>query len=427
MIRVTEQLHFFQGNDPVRLAQEYGTPVYVYNERILRERCREMKGLVDYPGFRVNYSAKANSNPALLQIVRQEGLDVDAMSPGEIQAELLAGFDPSQILYISNNVSREEMQFAIDRGICVSVDSLSQLDQYGQINPGGRVAIRFNPGVGAGHHDKVVTGGKKTKFGVNAEYIPDVKAILAKYNLRLVGIDQHIGSLFMDGAQYIEGASNLLTIARQFEGLEFIDLGGGFGIPYYKEDGEPRLDLAGLGRRLTEYINHFVREYGRELLVKIEPGRYIAAECGVLLGGIHAVKYNGEDKYIGTDIGMNVLARPVLYDSYHGIEVYAKDGGSLEQEQEIATIVGNICESGDILAKGRMLPKGKPGDIIGVLDAGAYGSVMSGNYNNRLRAAEILIREDNSVRLIRRRDTLEDIMRPYEGLLQREWETPTMM
>ncbi len=409
--KVTDNVNFFKGNKPADLAAKFGTPLYVYNESILRERCRDIKNLVKYPNFKINYSAKANSNLAFLQIVNEEGLNVDAMSPGEIFVELKAGFKPENIFYISNNVSKEEMQYAIDHNILTSVDSLSQLEQYGQLNPGGKVAARFNGGIGAGHHEKVVTAGKKTKFAINPENIPEFKEILKKYDLTLVGINQHIGSLFMDGKPYVEGVKAILNIAKEFDNLEFVDLGGGFGIPYEKLNDQPRLDLKGLGEQLDEVFADFVKDYGKEITFKVEPGRYISAESCVLLGQVHAVKFNGEDKYIGTDIGFNVLQRPIMYDSHHDIEVY-NDSDKIED----VTVVGNICESGDILAKHRMLPEAHVGDIIGVLDAGAYGQVMSSNYNNRLRPAEVLIRENGEAVLIRERDELEDLLKHMKSL-----------
>ncbi|MBQ9519296.1 MAG: diaminopimelate decarboxylase, partial [Firmicutes bacterium] len=398
--KVTDSVNFFQGNDPKKLIEEYGSPLYVYNERILRERCREIKNLVSYPHFSVNYSIKANNNLAFLQIVHEEGLNVDAMSPGEAHVEFMAGFKPEQIFFISNNVSKDEMQYAIDHKITLSVDSLSQLEQYGQLNPGGKVAARFNGGIGAGHHEKVVTAGKKTKFAINPEYIPEFKEILKKYNLTLVGINQHIGSLFMDGDKYIEGVKAILNIAKQFDDLEFVDLGGGFGIPYEKLNDQPRLDLKDLGEKLSKIMFDFAKEYGKEITFKVEPGRYISAECSVLLGTVHAVKQNNVHKFAGTDLGFNVLIRPAMYDSHHDIEVY---NDSTETEE--ITVVGNICESGDIIAHDRVLPKVKEGDVIGVLDAGAYGFSMASNYNNRLRPAEILIRENGDVVLTRKRDT----------------------
>lgn len=410
--KVTDKLDFFQGVDPTELAEKYGTPLYVYNERILRERCRDLKNLVTYPNFVVDYSAKANGNLAFLQIVKSEGLEVDAMSPGEIYVEKMAGFKPHEIFYICNNVSEEEMLYAIKEGVITSVDSLSQLEQYGKLNPGGEVAIRFNPGVGAGHHEKVVTAGKKTKFAVDPEFIPQVKEILKKYNLTLIGINQHIGSLFMTGEAFVKSIGSLLEIAKQFENLKFIDMGGGFGIPYKKEFDEAPLDLKDLGKHIDEALYKFAEEYGSQVTFRIEPGRYISAECSVLLGTVHAVKYNHDKKFVGTDLGFNVLQRPIMYDSYHGIEVFRKSDVKSEKEETV-TVVGNICESGDILAKERNLPEIFEKDTLCVLDAGAYGFAMSSNYNNRLRPAEVLIRENNEVVLIRERDNFEDLTRHF--------------
>lgn len=408
--KVTDSLNFFEGQDPTALARQYQTPLYVYNERILRKRCRELKSLVTYPKFVVDYSAKANCNLAFLQIVRSEGLEVDAMSPGEIYVERAAGFEPKQIFYIGNNVSAEELRYAVEAGVYVSVDSLSQLETFGKIAPGHEVAVRFNPGVGAGHHEKVVTAGKKTKFGVEPKYVPEVKALLEKYNLKLVGINQHIGSLFLTGEAFTASIAALLEIAKQFPGLEFIDMGGGFGIPYKKEEDQAPLDLKELGEAIDKALYQFTEEYGRQVTFRIEPGRYISAECSVILSTVHSLKYNHEKKFVGCDCGFNVLQRPIMYDSYHGIEVYRSSDKPSEKTEEV-TVVGNICESGDILAKDRVLPEIFEGDVLGILDAGAYGFTMASNYNNRLRPAEVLIRENGETVLIRGREELEDLMR----------------
>jgi len=407
-----ERINFYGNSTPQDLCAKYGTPLYVYNEKILRERCREMKSLVDYPNFIVNYSAKANSNLALLKIVRDEGLNVDAMSPGELYVELKAGFLPAQILFISNNVESEEMNYAIKAGVTVSVDAVSQLELFGKMNPGRKVAIRFNPGVGAGHHEKVITAGKDTKFGVDPAQIDDVKAVLEKYKLDLVGINQHIGSLFMTGEPYIESVKELMRIAKQFKTLEWIDLGGGFGIPYKKKEGENRLKLDSMSEPLKKLMLKMNKEFGRQLTFKIEPGRYIVAECGVLLGRVNAVKLNHGKKYVGTDIGFNVFIRPVLYDSFHDLEVFPVNGKP-NVDTEKVTVVGNICESGDIIAKNRLLPVVNEGDFLGVMDAGAYAWVMSSNYNNRLRPAEVLINENGEAVLIRKREELDDLVRHY--------------
>lgn len=411
---VTEKNNFYGNTTPVELIKEYGSPLYVYNEALLRTRCQELKNLVTYPNFSVNYSVKANGNLTIVKIAQEEGLKADAMSPGEMYLEELAGFKPEDILYISNNVSAEEMKYAIDRNILISVDSVSQLIQYGKLNPSGKVAIRFNPGVGAGHHEKVVTGGKKTKFGVAIDDIPVVKDVLSKYNLNLVGINQHIGSLFMDGDKYIEGAGSILEIAKQFKNLEFIDMGGGFGIPYQKLASQPRLDMKALGEHLDEVLFAFAKDYGKEVTFKIEPGRYVVAECGVLLGSVHALKENFGITYVGTDLGFNILKRPVMYDSHHDVEVYREDNTPSQNSKRV-TIVGNICESGDIIAKDRLLPQVMEKDILGILDAGAYGYCMASNYNNRLRPAEVMIMANGESKLIRKRDTLEDLVRGFEG------------
>jgi diaminopimelate decarboxylase len=409
---VSSEKKFFGNTDPVQLSEKYGTPLYVYNENILRSRCRDLKGLISYSNFTVNFSPKANGNLELLKIVRSEGLRVDAMSPGEIYVNQMAGYKPEEILFISNNVGEDEFRYAINAGVKISVDSVSQLEMYGKINHGGKIAFRVNPGFGAGHHEKVTTAGQNTKFGIEMSSIPEVKRILKEYNLKLIGINQHIGSLFMEGGAYLQSTGNILSIAKQFEDLEFIDLGGGFGIPYKKQANQARLDLKVLGNKLSELINTFVSEYGKKIEFKIEPGRYIVAESGILLGKVYATKMNYDIKYIGTDLGFNVLVRPVMYDSHHDIEIYRKNS-TPSVKQESVRIVGNICETGDIIAKDRMLPEIYEEDILGVLDSGAYGYSMSSNYNNRLRPAEVLIQADGNPRLIRRRDTLDDIVRNF--------------
>jgi diaminopimelate decarboxylase len=394
----------------LELVDKYGSPLYVYDEKILRDRCKEIKNLLPNKNFKVNYSAKANTSLELLKIINNEGLKVDAMSPGEIYIEQLAGFKAEDILYICNNVSKEEMQYAIDQNILTSVDSLAQLEMYGQINPGSKVAIRFNSGVGAGHHEKVVTGGKKTKFAVQKSLVPEVKKILKKYDLRLAGINQHIGSFFLRPDEYVDGAKAFLDIAKQFPGLEFLDFGGGFGIPY---EAMHRLDLNQLNEMMDKTLDEFMADYdNKDVVFKIEPGRYIVAECGALLGTVHSVKDNYGRRYVGTDIGFNVLQRPVMYDSYHHIDMVKRSGKT--DETEIVYISGNICESGDLIAKERDLYKADVGDVVVVRDAGAYCFSMVSNYNCRLKPAEVLIDMDGKDRLIRKRETLEDLTKHFD-------------
>jgi diaminopimelate decarboxylase len=383
------------------LLEKYGSPLYVYDEAVIRERCLEVRRLSSYSRFIPNYSAKANTNIEFLKIVRSEGFHADAMSPGEILLEEAAGFKPDELLFVSNNVSVEEMRFAADRGIMVSVDSLSQLERYGRAGLPKKVAFRLNPGIGVGHSAKVVTGGK-SKFGIEKKDLEKVKETARRFGLSIAGINQHIGSLFLWSGEYLAAAEVLFETALDFPDLEFIDLGGGLGVPY--RAGEGRLDMEALGQALSEKIGGFTR--GKTITIMVEPGRYISAESCVLLGMVHSVKENYGETYVGTDIGFNALMRPVLYDSWHDIQFFT-DSGRVQK----LTITGNICESGDILARDRELPLPEPGDIIAVENAGAYGYSMASNYNSRLRPAEALIGLDGKDRLIRRRDSYEDLLR----------------
>ncbi|MDO4539501.1 MAG: diaminopimelate decarboxylase [Syntrophomonadaceae bacterium] len=389
------------------LLREFGSPLYVYDEATLRQRCREMKKLVSYPQFRVNYSAKANTNPQLLKIVREEGLDVDAMSPGEMYLEELAGFPPERIMFIGNNVAQGEFEYAVRRGIYISVDSLSQLKTLGAVNRGGEVCLRVNPEVGAGHHEKVVTGGKKAKFGIAIEDIPQACTIADSFGMTVTGLNQHIGSLFLDGGDYLAAMELLLTLAEEMPAIHTLDFGGGFGIPY-RHGVEPRLDLKAMGAAMDERLNAWSAQ-NRAITVRIEPGRYIAAECSNLLGTVTAIKNNYGNTFVGCDIGFNTLIRPAMYDSYHEIDIAPHTPRAYAEYDGPAWLVGPICESGDILAHDRPLPRCEEGDAVIIHDAGAYGYSMASPYNSRPLPAEVLIQADGSVRLIRRRQSLEEL------------------
>jgi diaminopimelate decarboxylase len=454
--------NFYGNTDPQTLVETYGSPLYVYNERIFREKCRVMKNFCPYPHYVVNYAIKANSNLTLLKIAREEGLRVDVSSTGEAVAAFAAGFPSKDIFFIVNNVSPAELQFAIDKNLPVSVDSLSQLETYGRLynetkkgggnpeistdinkktstginkknSPG--ISVRFNTGIGAGHHKKVVTGGDDTKFGVLPKDIPKVKELIKRYDLHLTGINHHIGSQYAQ-EMYLIGAKALIDIAKNFEGLDFLDFGGGFYIPYHKLEGEKPFDLTPVGEELARLMFDFSARYGKPLTCMVEPGRYIAAECGVLLGTVNAVKQIGGVRYVGCDIGFSVLARPTLYDAHHDIHVFANGNieninnnpvkpsnhvtrpveYSIEPSNHITHLVGNQCETGDYIAKNRLLPLLKENNIIAVLDAGAYGYSMSSQYNMRPRPAEVLLCRDNTVKLIRRRDTYDDMLANMTGL-----------
>ena len=402
---------FFKGINPEDIVKEYGTPVYVYSEEIIRKQMSNVAKVITKYAYTANYSVKANTNISILKLALDEGINCDAMSVGEIKILEAAGFPYDRIFFVPNNVSDEEMKYAIERNIMTSLDSLSQLEQYGELNRGGKCAVRINPGVGAGHCEKVVTGGKKTKFGISEDDIDTIFEIAKKYDLTIDGINQHIGSLFMSPEPYLEAVSNLLRIAKRFENLEFIDFGGGYGIPYHKLDDEAEYPMEDFKKRLEPILDDFVKEYGKAPMFKSEPGRYCVAEGSVILGRVHATKENAGKKYVGTDVGMNVLVRPSMYDSWHDIEVI-RNGETVSREDLFEqTVTGNICESGDLLAKDRMLPKISKGDLICVLDTGAYGYSMCSTYNSRPRPAEVMISIDGDLSCIRKRETYEDIMR----------------
>lgn len=414
-----QSVDFFKGNDPEVVAKEYGTPLYVYNEDILRNRMKAVaKVITKYP-YTANYSVKANTNIHILKIALEEGINCDAMSIGEISMLLKAGFPVERIFFVPNNVCAEEFQFALEKGIMTSLDSLCQLELFGQTcnsmnlaKEKRKCAVRINPGVGAGHHEKVVTGGKKTKFGIAEEDIPQVFKVAKSFDVEIVGINQHIGSLFMDGEPYLDAVKNLLRIAHQFTNLDFIDFGGGYGIPYHKLDSENPFPMEEFKKKLEPILDDFVKSYGFAPLFKSEPGRFCVAEGGIILGRVHSIKQNSGNKYVGCDIGMNVLVRPSMYDSHHDIEVL-RQGKILDRaisSMVEQSICGNICESGDLLAKNRLLPEINVGDLITVLDAGAYGYSMCSTYNSRPRPAEVMICSDGSVKQIRRRETVEDLM-----------------
>ena len=409
-----EESNFFGNENPEELAKKYGTPLYVYNEENLRAHMKAVAGVITKYPYRANFSMKANSNLTILKIALEEGLNADAMSVGEMRLLLKAGFPADRIFFVPNNVSEEELLFAIEHDIMTSLDSLEQLELFGTLNPGGKCSVRINPGVGAGHHEKVVTAGKKTKFGIEEHDVDAIFEIAKKYNLHIAEINQHVGSQYLDPQPFLDAVENFLRIAEKFNELEYIDFGGGYGIPYHKLDDEAAFDMEDFSKRFTAILDAYAAKHPDNIpLFKSEPGCYCVAEGGVILGRVHAVKQNYGNKYAGTDIGMNVLARPTLYDSWHDIEILRDGKAVTDGERENVYVTGNICESGDLLCKDRNLPVIKRGDLVCVLDAGAYGFSMSSNYNSRFLSAEILITKEGKEKLIRRRQTFEEMIATF--------------
>lgn len=398
------------------LLERYGSPLYVYDKGCLEDRCRRMKqfetdlkkGLSQNTSVSMHYAIKANKNPAILKIVNQYGLKVDCMSPMELKINKMCGFDKKDILYVCNNVSAEEMKLVHDAGILICLDSISQVKTYGEVCPGTEIMVRINPGVdGVGHSQKVITAGKATKFGICEDNLQALLEAKDKYDLRIIGTHQHLGSLFLNDKipDYIAGVRvGLKIVKKYFKDVEIVDLGGGFGVPY--EPREEELNLSYVKDELIPLLNGFIGEYPSVKEFKFEPGRYIPCEAGYLLGTVMATKFENGIWWIGTDIGMNDLVRPSMYDSYHEITLPNSEQGIMIK----ANFCGNVCESGDILGRNRNVQLPKVGDPVVVYNAGAYGYSMASNYTGRERPAEVMVCGDDAM-LIRKRETIDDLIR----------------
>jgi len=392
-----------------KLIEKYKSPLFVYEEETIRERAREFKKAISYEEKEIKFACKANTNIEIMKVLQEEGIGIDAVSPGEIYASFNAGYKPSDILFTANNVSWSEIEYAVSKGVMVNIDSLHQLKKFGECYPGGKLCIRINPDVGAGHHNHVITGGVESKFGISYTEVSKIKEIAKSYNVSIKGLHQHIGSGILDPDMFVKAMDVLLDVAINFEGLSFIDFGGGIGVPY--RDDEKRVDVDLLGKKISGEFEKFCKKYGKALRLIIEPGRYLVAESGFLLATVTVVKEGERHRFVGIDTGFNHLVRPAMYGSYHKI-IHADN---VKGDKVLQTVAGNLCESGDTFTRDengivdRNLPEFKEGDIVCIFNAGAYGYSMSSFYNSRPRPSEVIVNGGNS-RLIRKRDNIEDII-----------------
>ena len=400
------------GEDALELAQKYKTPLYVIDENKIRENYRRLYKAFSqyYKDFNMFYACKANTNLAVMRILEEEGSGIDAVSPGEIYTSLFAGFDPSRILYTGNNVTNEELEFALSSGVRLNVDSISQLKRLSKIpgSEGLEISFRVNPMVGAGHHDHCITGGPLSKFGIMEEEAVDVYKMAQDMGFKPVGIHSHIGSGILDPEPFMLAVRTLMDIAgRVHEGagveFDFIDFGGGIGIPYTPE--ESKLDINVFAEKITDLFKDKLKEYslGKPTMC-IEPGRYIVGDASVLLTQVNSIKQSYR-KFAGVDAGFNTLLRPTMYDSYHHIVVADKPDAEATQKIDIA---GDVCESGDLFARDRPMPEIEEGDVLAILNAGAYSFSMSSQYNSRPRPAEVLVKDGES-EVVRERETFADL------------------
>jgi diaminopimelate decarboxylase len=389
------------------LVERFGSPIYVTDERAVRENYHNIRdAFKPYMPVRVHYACKANAALAILRILQQEGSYIDAVSIGEVDTCLRAGYSPDKILYTGVNVSTKELQQLVARRVMINVDSLSELERLASISTDVHISFRVNPQVGAGHHTHVVTGAKSTKFGVPKDLIVRAYDRALELGFMPFGLHAHIGAGVQDVAPFAEVTEVLVGIMNDVEQrlglkLEVLDIGGGVGIPYRPED-RP-MDVDAYAREVTSRIK------GRcsAKTVAIEPGRYIIADTTVLLTSVVDVKDTGDKRFCGVDAGFNTLIRPAFYGSYHHVAVANKFQRSGEFTYDV---VGPICESGDFIAKDRLLPKVEEGDVIVVYDAGAYGFAMSSQYNMRGKPREVLVK-DGAASLIREAETTDDLLR----------------
>ena len=396
------ELHF-GGISASDLVKKYKSPLYIYEADIIRRQYESLAKDIGCPYLKIHYAAKANTNSAILKIIRQLGGNIEVVSEGEVLAVFKAGFKPNQIIYTCNGAEEEELRFLIENKIAVNLDSLGQIEKWGRLNPDSDISLRLNLGIGAGSHAHITTGGQKSKFGIHLSGVNKAKKIARKYNLKIIGLHQHIGSGVMDSRVFGRAMKALLRIAHQFPDLEFIDFGGGLGIPY--KPGQKSLNTKMLGKQIADIMNGFSKEYGKEVKVIIEPGRYLVAQSGTLLAKVTDIKNNPSGTFVSINTGLNHLIRPAMYSAYHKIT----NATCAKGKQKKVTVVGNICESADVFAKDMFITEPKEGDILAIHDTGAYGYTMSSFYNARVKPAEVLI-DGGRPKLIRKRSGLEEIL-----------------
>lgn len=393
----------FGGMKVTEIADRFGTPCYVTDEQRVRENYRNVyNAFSQYMDTEIHYACKANTNLAILSILRQEGSGIDAVSIGEVKTCLKAGIPKEKIMYTGVNVSDQELKEVVESGVMINLDSPSELERLAHIKTGIPVSFRVTPGVGSGHGDKVITGNKGAKFGVPKERI--VEAYLRAQDLGFIptGIHAHIGSGGQSVEPFIDEASVLAEIINQLSDagidLGFVDIGGGIGVPY--KPNEEEMDLQEMACEVTDV---FQQETDVKKII-LEPGRYIICDATILLTRCVDVKDAVTKKYIGVDAGFNTLIRPAMYDSFHYIQNGSRFGKAGVARYDIA---GPICETGDYLGHDRVLPDTREGDVMVVYNAGAYGFSMSSNYNSRPLCAEVLV-NNGEAELIRERETVEE-------------------
>lgn len=402
------------------LAGQFGTPLWVYDAATIRQRIAEVSNFDT-----VRFAQKACSNIHILKLMREQGVKVDAVSRGEILRALAAGYqaggEPSEIVFTADLFDADTLACVVEHGMPVNAGSIDMLHQLGAASPGHAVWLRINPGFGHGHSNKTNTGGEHSKHGIWHTDLPAALAAIKQHGLALTGLHMHIGS-GVDYSHLAEVCGAMVELVRTAHAaghdLHAISAGGGLSIPY--RSGDPVIDTQhyfGLWNTARQQAEAIV---GHQLGLEIEPGRFLVAESGVLLGEVRATKNAGSNHFVLVDTGFNELMRPSMYGSYHAMEVLRKDGSTAAQRPSV--VAGPLCESGDVFTQGdggavlpRDLQEASVGDLLVIHDTGAYGASMSSNYNTRPLIAEVLV-DGGQARLIRRRQTVQQLLALEEGL-----------
>ena len=385
-------------------AEQFGTPLYVYDAATITRQYRKLESAFSLRPTRFFYACKALSNLAILRHVRSLGAGLDCVSINEVKLGLHAGFQPENILFTPNGVTFAEVTEAKELGVNLNIDNISLLERFGATYGGSYpVCVRLNPHIEAGGNYKIQTGHIDSKFGISIHQLRHLERVVKGTGLHVRGLHMHTGSEIKDVGVFLRALEILFDAAGRFPELDFLDLGSGFKVPY--KPGDAETDVTTLGQQVAEAFRTFEQEYGRPLECWFEPGKYLVSEAGYLLASVAVVKQTTATVFAGVNTGFNHLIRPMFYDSYHHISNLTNPRGT----GRLYTVVGNICET-DTFAWDRLLPEIRENDLLAFHNAGAYGFEMSSSFNSRTRPAEVLLTEAGELRLIRQRQTFEDLL-----------------
>lgn len=392
------------GQQLKKIADEFGTPLYVYHADRISEQFNKLKEAFKGADSRFFYACKALTNINILRLMKKIGTGLDCVSINEVKLGLRAGFIPNEILFTPNCIDFAEYVEAKELGVNINIDNISILEQFGNKFGGSYpVVIRLNPHIMAGGNFKISTGHVDSKFGISIHQIRHIERVVKSTGLIVKGIHMHTGSEIKDVGVFLEGLEVMFDFAKHFSNIEFIDLGSGFKVPYQAGDAET--DIRSLGKKVSEAFRQYEKENGKKLHVWFEPGKFLVSESGYFIVKTNVIKQTPATVFVGVNSGFNHLIRPMFYDAYHQIENISNPEGA----ERIYTVVGNICET-DTFAWDRKLNEVREGDYLLFRNAGAYGFEMSSNFNSRLKPAEVLV-VDNEPHLIRKRDIFEDLLK----------------